>query len=74
MTPRLANLYEIEEETNLAVEVADRHIIPSNISGEIKLTMLNDEGKEMEAILLNVLYAPGLNRRLYSISLSATVT
>ena len=54
MTPRLADLYEIEEETNLAVEVADGHIIPCNISGKIKLRMLDDEGKEMEAVLINV--------------------
>jgi hypothetical protein len=68
MTPRLADLYEIEEETNLAVEVADGHIIPCNISGKIKLRMLDDEGKQTEAVLLNVLYVPSLNRRLFSIA------
>ena len=31
MTSRVADLYEIEEEANLAVEVANRHIIPCNI-------------------------------------------
>ena len=30
--------------------------------------MLDDEGKEIEAVLLNVLYVRGINRRLFSIT------
>jgi hypothetical protein len=68
MTPRLANLFDVEEGLDLSVEVADGHIIKCTKVGKLRISMIDDEGIPMEAILRNVMHVPGLSRRLISIT------
>jgi hypothetical protein len=68
MTPRLDDLFDVEEGLDLSVEVADGHIIKCTKVGKIKISMIDDDGIPMEAILHNVMYVPGLSRRLFSIT------
>jgi hypothetical protein len=51
------------------VEVAVGQIIECSIAGKIQLDMLADDGSHLNAILLDdVMYVPGLSRRLFSIT------
>jgi hypothetical protein len=68
MTPRLANLEEVVEGRKLGVEVADGHIIKCPATGKIRISMIDDNGNPIEAKLHDVMYVPGLNRRLFSIT------
>ena len=68
MTPGLADLFDVEEGLDLSVEVADGHIIKCTKVGKLRISMIDDEGIPMEAILRNVMYVPGLSRRLFSIT------
>jgi transposase InsO family protein len=68
MTPRLADLVDAVEGQNLGVEVADGHIIKCTMTGKIKIRMLDDNGEDLEVTLTDVMYVPGLSRRLFSVS------
>ena len=68
MTPRLADLVEAVEGQNLGVEVADGHIIKCSTTGKIRIRMLDDNGDQLEVTLTDVMYVPGLSRRLFSVS------
>jgi hypothetical protein len=68
MTPRLADLENVVEGKKLGVEVADGHIIKCPATGKIKIQMLDDKGNLLEAKLHNVMYVPGLSRRLFSVT------
>jgi hypothetical protein len=68
MTPRRADLFDEVEGQNLGVEVADGHIIKCSVTGKIQLAMLDDNGNQLDAVLLNVMYVPGLSRCLFSIT------
>jgi hypothetical protein len=68
MTPRLADLFNVEEGLNLGIEVADCHIIFCSTIGKIKINMLDDHGCPLQAILYGVMYVPGLNCRLFSVT------
>jgi hypothetical protein len=68
MTPRRDDLFDEVEGQNLGVEVADGHIIKCSITGKIQLNMLDDNGNQLDAVLYDVMYVPGLSRRLFSIT------
>ncbi len=68
MTPRRADLFDEVEGQNLGVEVADGHVIKCSITGKIQLNMLDDNGNKFNAVLNNVMYVPGLSRRIFSIT------
>jgi hypothetical protein len=68
MTPRRADLFDVVEGQNLGIEVADGHVIPCSITGKIRLDMTDDNGEPLNAVLHDVMYVPGLSRRLFSIT------
>jgi hypothetical protein len=68
MTPRRADLFDVVEGQNLGVEVADGHVIKCSITGKIRLSMCDDNGNMLNAVLHDVMYVPGLSRRLFSIT------
>jgi hypothetical protein len=68
MTPCLADLEDVVEGRKLGVEVADGHIIKCPAAGKIRISMIDDDGNPIEAKLQDVMYIPGLNRRLFSIT------
>ncbi len=68
MTPRHAYLFNEVEGQNLGVEVADGHIIKCSITGKNQLNMLDYNGNQLDAVLYDVMYVPGLSRRLFSIT------
>jgi transposase InsO family protein len=61
-------LFDVVEGQNLGVEVADGHIIKCSITGKIRLQMTDDNGDVLNAVLHDVMYVPGLSRRLFSIT------
>jgi len=67
MTPCLADLEDVVEGRKLGVEVADGHI-KCPATGKIRISMIDDDGNPIEAILHDVMYVPGLYRRLFSIT------
>ena len=68
MTPRLDDLYDMEEGLKLGVIVADGHVIKVTKTGKIKIRMIDDDGKPLVAMLHQVMYVPGLSRRLFSLT------
>jgi hypothetical protein len=68
MTPHRADLFNMVDGQNLGVEVADGHVIPCSITGKICLDMTDDNGEPLNAVLHDVMYVPGLSRRLFSIT------
>jgi hypothetical protein len=68
MTPRFEDLEEVVEDRHLGVEVADGHIIRCPATGKIRISMLDDNGNPLEVKLQDVMYVPGLSRRLFSIT------
>jgi hypothetical protein len=68
MTLQLADLVDAVEGQNLGMEVADRHVIKCTTTGKIKVKMLDDNGDQLEVTLADVMYVPGLSRRLFSVS------
>jgi transposase InsO family protein len=68
MTPRRADLFDVVEGQNLGVEVADGHVIKCSITGKIRLQMTDDNGDALNAVLHDIMYVPGLSRRLFSIT------
>jgi translation initiation factor IF-1 len=60
VTPRLADLVDAVEGKNLGVEVADGHVIKCTTTGKIKVKMLDDNGDQLEVILTDMMYVPGL--------------
>jgi hypothetical protein len=68
MTPRLADLQNTVEGQKLVVEVANGHIIKCSTTGNIQISMQDDNGNMLNATLSDVMYVPGLNRRLFSVT------
>jgi hypothetical protein len=68
MTPCRADLFDVVEGQNLSVEVADGHVIQCSVTGNIRLSMTDDNGDPLNAVLHDVMYVPGLSRRLFSIT------
>ena len=68
MTPRLADLTDTVEGQNLGVEVANGHVIKCTTTEKIKVKILDDNRDQLEVTLTDVMYVPGLSRRLFSVS------
>jgi hypothetical protein len=68
MTPRLADFSDTVEGQNLGVVVADGHVIKCTTTGKIQVRMLDDNGERLDVTLMDVMYVPGLSRRLFSVS------
>lgn len=66
MTPHQADLFNEVDGKNLGVKVADGHVIKFSITGKTQLDMLDDNGNPLNAVLQDVMYIPGLSRRLFS--------
>jgi hypothetical protein len=50
------------------VEVADGHVIKCTKTEKIRIRMLDDNGARIEITLMDVMYVPGLSRRLFSVA------
>jgi hypothetical protein len=50
------------------LKVTDSHVILCTTIGKIKIDMLDDHGCPLQAILYRVMYIPGLNHRLFSVT------
>jgi hypothetical protein len=68
MTPHHADLDDMVERQNLGIEVADGHIIKCSTTGKIKISMLDDRGDPIHAVLRDCMYVPGLSQRLFSVT------
>ena len=55
------------EDTDKFIEVADGHHVTAKQKGQVQIKMCNDNGKTFIATLSNVLLAPDLCDRLFSI-------
>ncbi len=73
MTPRFADLEDVEEGLNLGVEVADGHVVHCNKRGKIRVIMTDDNGDPLHALVHDCLYVPGLSRRLFSVTTFANL-
>jgi hypothetical protein len=68
MTPCRDDLYDVEEGQQLAIEVADGHVIRCTKTGKVDINLLDDNGNELNVVLQDCMYVPGLSRRLFSIT------
>jgi hypothetical protein len=48
--------------------VADGHVIKCTTTEKIKVKILDDNRDQLEVTLTDVMYVPGLSRRLFSVS------
>ena len=55
------------EDTDKYIEIADGHHITEKQKGQVRIKMCNDNGKPFIATLHNILLAPDLCNRLFSI-------
>ena len=55
------------EDTDKSIEVADGHHVTAKQKGSVRIQMFNDNGKTFVATLYNILLAPDLCDRLFSI-------
>ena len=68
MTPEVSDFIPGSlEDTDKYIEVADGHHVMAKQKGQVRIQMCNDNGKTLIATLYNVLLAPGLCDRLFSI-------
>ena len=56
------------EDTDKYIEVADEHHVTAKHTGQVQIQMCNDNGKTFIATLYNVLLAPDLCDRIFSIN------
>ena len=56
------------EDTDKFIEVADRHHVTAKQKGSVRIQMFDDNGETFIAMLYNVLLAPDLCDRLFSIT------
>jgi hypothetical protein len=68
MTPRLKDLVDVVEGQKLGVEVADGQVIKCSTTGNIKISMQDDNGNWLNATLAEVMYVPGLSRHLFLVT------
>ena len=68
MTPHLADLVHVEEELNLGVEVADRHIVKCTTRDCVTIDMTVDDGFPLQEQLYDVIYTPSLKQRSFSVT------
>ena len=55
------------EDTDKCIEVTDRHHVTAKQKGSVRIQMCDNDGKTFVATLYNVLLAPDLCDRLFSI-------
>ena len=68
MTPEVTDFIpDSLEDTDKFIEVADRHHVTAKQKGSVRIQMLDDNGETFIAALYNVLLAPDLCDRLFSI-------
>ena len=67
MTPRLADLVNVEQACSINVEVEDGYLVPVTAYGEVILKLVDKKDKDFTVRLLDVFYVPGLTQRLFSI-------
>ena len=68
MTPEVSHFIPGSlEDTDKYIEVADGHHVTEKQKGQVRIQMCNDNGKNFIATLYNVLLAPDLCDRLFSI-------
>ena len=68
MTPEVSDFIPGSlEDTDKYIEVADRHHVTAKQKGQVRIKMYDDNGKTFIATLYNVLLAPDLCDRLFSI-------
>ena len=68
MTPEVSDFIpESLEDTDKYIEVAGGHNVTAGKKGQIRIKMCDDNGKTFIATLYNVLLAPDLCNRLFSI-------
>ena len=68
MTPEVSDFIpETLEDTDKYIEVADGHHVTAKQKGQVRIQMCNNNGKTFIATLYNVLLAPDLCNRLFSI-------
>ena len=68
MTPEVSDIIPGSlEDTDKYIEVADGHHVTSKQKGQVRIQMCDDNGKTFIATLYNVLLAPDLCNRLFSI-------
>ena len=68
MTPRLADLFDLEEKLNIGVQIADGHIIKCTTVGKIQFEMLAGDDSMLFVALQGSIYIPGLSHHLFSIT------
>ena len=68
MTPEVSDFIPGSlEDTDKYIEVADGHHVTAKQKGQVRIQMCDDNGKTFIATLYNVLLAPDLCDRLFSI-------
>ena len=68
MTPEVTDFIQGSlEDTDKFIEVADGHHVTTKQKGSVRIQMCDDNGKKFVATLYNVLLAPDLWNRLFSI-------
>ena len=68
MTPEVSNFIPISlEDTDKYIEVADGHHVTAKQKCQVRIQICNDNRKTFIATLYNVLLAPDLCDRLFSI-------
>ena len=68
MTPEVSDIIPGSlEDTYKYIEVADGHHVTAKQKGSVRIQMCDDNGKTFIATLYNVLLAPNLCNRLFSI-------
>ena len=68
MTPEVTDFIPGSlEDTDKFIEVADRHHVTAKQKGSVRIQICDDNGKKFVATLYNVLLAPDLCDRLFSI-------
>ena len=68
MTPEITDFVPgLLEDMDKFIEVADGHHVTAKQKGSVRIQMCNDNGRKLFATLYNVLLAPDLCNRLFSI-------
>ena len=68
MSPKVSDFITVSlEDTDKYIEVADGHHVTAKQKGQVQIQMCDNNGKTFIAKLYNVLLAPDLCDRLFSI-------
>ena len=68
MTPEVSDLIPgTLGDTDKYIEVADKHHVTAKQKGQVRIQMYDDNGEKFIATLYNIILAPDLCNRLFSI-------